>query len=95
MAGIKRQLEADEERRAAESPGPARLGDMQRDGLDIFCWCNRCGHNAVVATAMLVAQLGPAMPVPEVGARMRCTSCGSKDVATRPNWPSLGVIARH
>jgi hypothetical protein len=26
---------------------------------------------------------------------MRCSGCGSKDVAARPDWPSLGQIARH
>ncbi len=33
------------------------LGDLTQDAIDIFCWCNRCGHNAVVATAVLVARL--------------------------------------
>jgi hypothetical protein len=35
---------------------------------------------------MLVAQLGPDFPVPEIGTRMRCSACGAKDVATRPAW---------
>jgi hypothetical protein len=43
----------------------------------------------------LVRELGPQFAVPEVGARMRCTGCGAKDVATRPAWPSLGQVARH
>lgn len=72
-----------------------RLGDLAREAVDIFCWCNRCGHNATLATAMLVARFGPALPVPEVGARLRCSGCGGKDVATRPDWPSLGQVTRH
>lgn len=44
---------------------------------------------------MLIQQLGPAFPVPEIGARMRCSSCASKDVATRPAWPSRGQVTRH
>lgn len=92
MSGMKRRLEQD---RAAAERRPATLGQMRDEALDVFCWCNRCGHNATVATALLLAQLGPAMPVPEVGARMRCSSCGAKDVATRPAWPSPGVITRH
>jgi hypothetical protein len=40
-------------------------------------------------------QLGPAMPVPEIGAHMRCTGCGSRDVATRPAWSAPEPITRH
>jgi len=89
MAAIKRGLMDGEERRLRAS----KLGDLA--GVAVFCWCNRCGHNAVVETAGLIAELGPAYPVPEVGARMRCSGCGSKDVATRPHWPGLGQVTRH
>jgi len=64
------------------------LGDLMNQGLDVFCWCNRCGHNAVLEARLLARQMGAAQAVPEVGARMRCSGCGSKDVATRPDWPS-------
>ncbi len=91
MAGLKRgHLKAEERRLRA-----ARLGELAHAEVEVFCWCNRCGHNAVVGTARLAAELGPAHPVPEVGARMRCSGCGSKDVATRPHWPGLGQVARH
>lgn len=79
----------DSERKAA------RLGDIAEAGLEIFCWCNRCGHNTAVDSTMLAAKLGPAIPVPEVGARMRCSNCQSKDIATRPAWPTLGQVTRH
>ena len=91
LGGFKRQQISDDEgRRAATS-----LGELAEAGLKVFCWCNRCGHNAEVPIETLVAQLGPAFPVPEVGARMRCSGCGSKDIATRPAWPGLGQVARH
>ena len=90
--GRLKETVVDEEERGQR---PAALGELLRTGIGVFCWCNRCGHNAEAATAMLVQQLGPSFPVPEVGARMRCTSCGSKDIATRPAWPSHGQIARH
>jgi hypothetical protein len=91
MAGVKnRRIDADERRRLA-----ATLGDLAEAGIGIFCWCNRCGHNAVLAVAPLIAELGPAFPVPEIGARTRCSGCGSKDVATRPDWPTMGQVARH
>ena len=66
------------------------LGELDRRGLDVFCWCNRCGHNALIETSRLAGELGSGFPVPEIGARMRCSGCGSKDIAARPNWPSLG-----
>jgi hypothetical protein len=93
MAGIKRRQLAAEDR----AQPTATLGDLANHGrgVDVFCWCNRCGHNAVVPTARLALELGPDFPVPEVGTRMRCSGCGSKDVATRPAWPSLGLVASH
>ncbi len=91
MAGIKRSLiEQEEHRRRATT-----LGELAAEGVEVFCWCNRCSHNAAVDTGVLIGELGPAFPVPEIGTRMRCSGCGSKDVATRPAWPSLGPVARH
>lgn len=91
MGGIKRHAMGS----ASDGDGPARLGEIAEAGLDIFCWCNRCTHNAVIPAAGLLARLGPAMPVPEIGTRLRCSGCGAKDVATRPAWPGLGPVARH
>jgi hypothetical protein len=91
MAGFKRRLLAAEDGRLKA----ITLAELLDAKVDVFCWCNRCGHNAVMAAARLLAELGPGFPVPELGGRMRCTGCGSKDVATRPAWPSLGTVARH
>ncbi|MDA1309961.1 MAG: hypothetical protein O2985_10180 [Proteobacteria bacterium] len=91
MGRLKESVIAREER----GQRAASLGDLMQAGIGVFCWCNRCGHSAEAATAMLVPQLGPGFPVPEVGTRMRCTSCGSKDIATRPAWPSHGPTTRH
>ena len=44
--------------------------------------------NAKLTTALLIPQLGPNFPVPEIGTRMRCSACASKDIATRPSWPA-------
>lgn len=92
MSGFKRLLDAAVER----SRRPATLADLAAEGLDVFCWCNRCGHNAVVSTALLIRQLGPAQSVPDIGACMRCTGCASRDIATRPHWPTEdGPVTRH
>jgi hypothetical protein len=77
------------------SAGPATLGDMLEQRLDVFCWCNRCCHWSVLAAAPLTARLGPAMPVPNVARHLVCSSCGARDIATRPAWPSGGVVSRH
>ncbi len=80
MAGVKREfIEFGEQRRHS-----AVLGDLLDRSANVFCWCNRCGHEGVVPTARLIAQLGPEFPVPDVGIHVRCTGCGSKDIATRP-----------
>jgi hypothetical protein len=69
------------------------LGDLLNQALDVFCWCNRCGHNAVLEARLLAGQMGAAQAVPEVGARLRCSGCASKDVATRPAWQSAAPAA--
>ncbi len=91
MAHVKRQAIAAEETRHRQ----VTLGDLATKSIGVFCWCNRCSHNATVDIERLVHELGPNCAVPEVGARMRCTGCGAKDVATRPAWPSLGQVTRH
>ncbi len=90
MGGIKREILAGEETRR-----PTTLGDLRENAIDVFCWCNRCGHNSVVPLAVLIGRLGPAQPVPEIGVHMRCSGCGAKDIAARPAWPSLGQVTNH
>ncbi|GAB4176954.1 MAG: hypothetical protein OHK0024_14530 [Thalassobaculales bacterium] len=62
--------------------GPVLAGLAASGG--VCCWCNRCGHRAILPLSRLLAELGPAYPVAELGARLRCAGCGSKDVAARP-----------
>lgn len=88
MGGIKRQGLLKEERRHQ----PATLADLRSQGVEVFCWCNRCSHNAIIELAALLPLLGPHCPVPEIGARLVCSACGSKDVATRPAWKGRGEV---
>jgi len=91
MGRIKRaSLDAEE-----QSFQPTTLGDLIQDNVDVFCWCNRCSHNSIIQVVVLLGRLGPTFPVPEIGVHMRCISCGAKDVAARPAWPSLGKITIH
>ncbi len=74
---------------------PAALGDMVDQDLDIWCWCNGCYHYAVLSPDMLIARLGRDQGVPSVADHAYCGHCGSRDVETRPNWPTVGVVAGH
>lgn len=76
-------------------PEPPTLADVQSYGVGVFCWCNRCHHNAVLHVYLLIAQLGPGLPFPMVHGRLRCQACGSKDIHARPNWKGLGVVSSH
>lgn len=91
MGRMKRDQLAEEERHRRATV----LGELRQEGIGIFCWCNRCEHNAVLPVEVLIAQFGPDFPVPDVGAQLRCSGCGSKDIAARPAWPSLGQVTRH
>jgi len=79
--------------RAYQHSAAVTLGDLLNQGLDVFCWCNRCGHHAILEARRLLGQMGAAQAVPEVGARLRCSGCASKDVATRPDWRPPGPLA--
>ena len=73
-------------RRQPEDYTPATLGQMVEQGLDILCWCNRCHYHAEVGSKALMGRLGPHCGVPAIGSSMRCSSCGSREIATRPAW---------
>lgn len=76
-------------------PEPPTLADVRSYGVDVFCWCNRCHHHAVLPIAILIAQCGPGLPFPAVHGRLRCQACGSRDIHARPNWRGLGTVAWH
>ncbi len=71
------------------------VGDLLANNVPIFCWCNRCGHSSSISAELIVAEAGPMVPVPDIGQHLRCSGCGSKDIATRPEWPTLGQVTRH
>lgn len=89
MSGFKERFIAAQERLAR----PERLGALAARGGAIFCWCNRCAHHARIEARQLALTLGPEFPVPEVGARLRCSGCGGKDVATSADLATPAVAA--
>ncbi|MDJ0949671.1 MAG: hypothetical protein QNJ94_12190 [Alphaproteobacteria bacterium] len=80
-------------RRDDRGHGLLRLGALVLLGLGVYSRCHRCGHDSSLDPHLLAAEWGPALPIAEVGARLRCPGCGSRDVATRPDWPALAHIA--
>ena len=78
MSGFKERFTAAQERLNR----PERLGPLAARGGAILCWCNRCAHHARLDGRHLTLALGPDFAVPEVGAKLRCSNCGAKDVAT-------------
>ncbi|WP_417382826.1 hypothetical protein [Gimesia sp.] len=67
---------------------PVKLGDLTSADAHVEAWCNRCGHYQTLAPEHLIKRLGPQVSVPEIGVHMECGSCGSKDIAARPVWPT-------
>lgn len=76
---------------------PATLDDMIADDLGVWLWCNTCHYHRSMDPSALARKLGGDFPVPEVGRRARCGSCGSRNVESRPDWTSrsIGVVTRH
>ena len=74
-------------RRAYDADGqeiaPMTLANMRENGVrSVEAVCGACQHRATVNVDALPASL----PVPDVGLKLKCSSCGSKRISTKPNW---------
>jgi hypothetical protein len=59
------------------------LGGMRKLGVQrLLVSCLRCQHEALIDAAIYLADT----TVPSFIPRMKCTQCGGKRVAVRPNW---------
>jgi len=67
---------------------PMRVGDLAGLRAHVEANCNRCGHHAVIDRDHVMRRVEPQAAVPELGMVFVCTSCGSRDVTTRPAWPN-------
>jgi hypothetical protein len=62
--------------------GPVLLGDLIRDGKLLWLYCWDCFRERDVDPSTI--PLPPDVPVPEIGKRMKCSSCGSRKIDSRP-----------
>jgi len=62
------------------SKGPATLGSTAKAGLLLRTWCNRCRHLVDIDPDEQAARHGADLAVPEWGARLVCSRCGSRAV---------------
>ena len=74
-------------RRARDQDGniitPMDLANMRMHGVrSVEATCEDCRHEAIVNVDVLPDDAF----VPDVADRLRCSACGSKRIATRPNW---------
>lgn len=93
MGQLKRHLLSQDKPRPLAAPQPLTLGQLGANKGRVFCWCNRCSHHALLEAASLALQIGPGVPVPDVGAYLTCSGCATGDVATRPHWEKPGVFS--
>ncbi len=82
-------------RTAPAPPGPViRLSWLARRRLKVWVWCEMCSHNVTLDPVALADRLGD-RPVPSLARSMICSRCGSREVTTRPDWPTTGMMAGH
>jgi hypothetical protein len=63
-----------------DAPIPPTLAQVQGNGVDVFCRCNRCHHHAVLPVAVLIAHCGPTLPFPMIAGLTRSLRSGSSPV---------------
>ncbi len=72
-------------------PGPVQLADLIRDGKLVTGLCIDCFRERDIDAATI--PLPGDTPVPEIGKRMRCMSCGGRRIDTRPELYPGGILA--
>jgi hypothetical protein len=73
---------------------PMDLASMREHGarsVVVICQRHGCGHESSIN----VDGWPDDMPVPDVGLKLKCSRCGSKDIKTIPDWsdrePLMGL----
>ena len=76
--------------------GPVTLGDLIREGKLLWTCCRDCCRERDIDPATIPMPpdpMPPEFPVPEVGSRMTCSVCGSREVETKPELSPGGIEA--
>jgi hypothetical protein len=73
------------------STNPVTLGDLIEADKLLGVYCRDCCHERDMDPATV--PLPGNTPVPDVGKRMKCSKCGSRNVTTTPEQYPGGVIA--
>jgi hypothetical protein len=71
---------------------PVPLGDLIRDGKLLWLYCRECFRERDVDPSTM--PLPPNVPVPEIGKRMKCSSCGSRKIDSRSELYPGGIEAQ-
>lgn len=74
---------------------PATLGHLRRRSVDVFAWCDECGHNATLPIGPLIERFGPTLPVRRLSPFLKCTDCGRRAAEARPAPGDHGVMTNH
>lgn len=72
------------------------LADLIQEIAAVRLSCRRCGHTVDVSGLDMLLRFGPRFPLREIGGRCRCTTCGSRDVESRPAYSGQpqGMVSR-
>lgn len=71
--------------------GPVRVGDLIAHGKLMWGYCRCCGRERDLDPAALPVSAD--VPVPEVGKRMVCSTCGGRTITTAPELYPGGIAA--
>ena len=71
---------------------PVTLGDLIHEAKLLWVYCLECCRERDVDPNTI--PLPKSFPVPNIGARMKCTACGSRQIDTRPELYPGGVVAQ-
>ena len=71
------------------------LGHYPKHGVEgVILDCIACGRHAVLPLVPLLARFGAEYGVCAVALHCRCSSCGSRNVESRPAWPTRAPAVR-
>jgi hypothetical protein len=65
---------------------PETLAGLQAKDIDVWVWCPECYREVSLPVEDLMSHLPASFPIPRVGEVLKCSQCGRKGPAVRPDW---------